>query len=83
MSCAIITKENMLKVISRELDTRDKRFMFLKLMFPDLLSTIQIEGNIKETSYNILIKFENSNMLGSLCAVLNTYFDSQIEFETT
>ena len=76
------TQDNIIKALEKELDTRDKRYMFLRLEFSDLLSRIVIEGSAFECAWNIYKYFEKSNMLGSLTATLNSCFDLDIEFES-
>ena len=61
------------------LDTRDKRYMFIKAMFHDIdISRIQLEGSAHVTCYNIADEFEKQSMLGSLAACLNNTFDLNI-----
>jgi hypothetical protein len=81
----MITEETKVSIIfSMEvnLDTRDKRFMFLKCSFPDFIPYIILEGNPHETAWNIYSHFDKNQMLGSLTAHLNSVFGSEITFET-
>jgi hypothetical protein len=71
-------RNNILKALQKNLDTRDKRFMFLKICFPDLLPNVCIEGSPNTTSWNLYEEFCKQNMVGSLSACLNTYFEEDI-----
>jgi hypothetical protein len=71
-------RDALLKALGDKLDTRDKRFMFLKLSFPKLLSNIQIEGSQKQTAWNIYDHFKKQCMLGSLMACMNSYLDCDL-----
>lgn len=73
-----ISNENrdaLLKALEDILDTRDKRYMFLRMEFPNLIPYIQLEGSAQNTSFNIYIEFEKQGMIGSLIATLNSKFD--------
>ena len=82
-----ITKESrdkLVEVIIKELDTRDKRFMFLKCMFshvPSLVGRINLEGSSYNSAWEIYFEFEKQNMLGSLIACMNNVFQSNLELE--
>jgi hypothetical protein len=67
--------ESLVEAIKKELDTRDKRFMFLKLEFPILVSRINLEGSAHECAWNIYFEFDKMGMTGSLMACMNTKFD--------
>lgn len=58
------------EAIARELDTRDKRFMFLKCMF-----SRNIDLSRENVAWNIFEEFEKQSMLGSLTASMNLTFD--------
>lgn len=47
----------MVHKIENVLDTRDKRYMFLKLLFPNELPMINLEGTPRETAFNIVDRF--------------------------
>ena len=68
------SRSALLANIGRHLDTRDKRFMFLKTTYPDLIPRINLEGNQTETSWSIYEEFRKQQMLGSLMAALNHHF---------
>ena len=57
--------------IEKVLDTRDKRFMFLKLTFPDELPMIDIEGTPREAAGNIVKRFINND---SICEFEEVFF---------
>lgn len=86
MSLDILTKSSrdlLLNALSDNLDTRDKRFMFLKCMFKDSISISKIclEGPSFITSWNIYEEFRKQQMLGSLIACMNSVFDSNLFLE--
>lgn len=64
--------------IQNTLDTRDKRWMFLKMEFPNILPYIQIEGTLDDTSHNIFFEFEKRNMVKLLATCLNTKFNTDL-----
>jgi hypothetical protein len=74
-------RDKIISVIETQLDTRDKRFMYLKIQFPRLVSKIQLEDNSYQAANNIYWEFEKQGMVGSLVASLNMVFDSNIELE--
>lgn len=79
-----ITKEcrdNLLNAIEVNLDTRDKRYMFMRMEFRTLLPMIDLEGSPRQTAFNIYCEFEKQSMLGSLIATMNVKFDTDIKFE--
>jgi hypothetical protein len=61
----------MVHKIEKELDTRDKRYMFLKLMFPEDLPMINIEGSPRETAMNIVDRFIKND---SICEFETIFF---------
>jgi len=67
-------KTALITALSEYLDTRDKRFMFLKIEFPDLLPMIMIEGSQLSVAREIYFMFEKQSMLGSLIATMNNVF---------
>jgi len=77
----IMRKENrdaLIEALQTHLDTRDKRFMFLKIEFKDFVSRINLEGSAHDTAWNIYSEFEKNQMLGSLMACINHVFDTEL-----
>ena len=74
-------RDNLLNVIETILDTRDKRYMFLRMEFKKILPMIDLEGSPRQTAWNIYCEFEKHSMLGSLIATINAKFDTEIEIE--
>lgn len=72
------SRDNLIEVLQTHLDTRDKRFMFLKIEFRDLVSQINLEGSAIDTAWNIYSEFEKQQMLGSLMACINHIFDTEL-----
>jgi hypothetical protein len=70
--------DNLLEFLSKELDTRDKRYMFLKMEFPKFIKHIDLEGCAYSTSYNIYDHFDKQGMVGSLIATINCKFDTDL-----
>lgn len=56
------------------LDTRDKRFMFLKIFFPQSLPSINIEGSPRQTCTSIYFHFDRQGMKNELAKILNKHF---------
>jgi hypothetical protein len=77
-------RDKFIATIAEKLDTRDKRWMFLKLTFPNFASRIQLEGSALDTAWNIYSEFEKQQMLGSLMAHFNGQLgcDLLLELET-
>ena len=76
-----MTKEErdiMINVMAKELDTRDKRYMFLRLEFKDELPYINLDGTPHDTAWNIFERFRKNGMIGSLMACLNSKLDSDL-----
>jgi len=71
-------KEELINALMDKLDTRDKRYMFLKITFKEILPNINIEGSPKETSLRIYEEFKKQCMLGSLIACMNSYLDCNL-----
>jgi hypothetical protein len=76
------SKNALIKALETHLDTRDKRFMFLKICFNDLVSQINLEGSSHEVAWNIYSAFEKHQMLGSLMACMNGHLDCDLYLET-
>jgi hypothetical protein len=68
----------LIEALEFNLDTRDKRFMFLKMEFKKLVSRINLEGSAHETAWNILSEFEKQGMIGSLVATMNMKLDTNL-----
>jgi len=63
----------MVHEIERQLDTRDKRWMFLKLNFPDDLPLIDLEGSPREVAARIVKRFIDND---SICDFESVFFKS-------
>ena len=68
-------RDELIRAIETHLDTRDKRFMFLKISFPNILPQINIEGSQRDTGWKIYDAFDKHQMIGSLMAHMNSIFD--------
>ena len=66
------------EAIETHLDTRDKRFMFLKIHFRDLVPQIDLEGSSRDTSWRFVDLFQRHQMIGSLMACMNSTFDLEL-----
>jgi len=75
-------RDSLLNALETQLDTRDKRYMFIRMEFKRLVAQINLEGSSKQTAWNIYDQFEKQCMLGSLIACLNAKLDTDIDFET-
>jgi hypothetical protein len=75
-------RDSLLIALESSLDTRDKRYMFLRMEFKRLVARIDLEGSSMQTAYNIYNEFEKQCMLGSLISCLNVKLDTTIVFET-
>lgn len=71
-------RDQILGVLENHLDTRDKRYMFLKLTFPKMCARIQLEGSAEETAFNIFDEVERQEMIEALIARLNSAFQTNI-----
>lgn len=75
-------RNKLIDTLARELDTRDKRFMFIKCMFPHvprIIARINLEGSPDESAWQIFAEFEKQCMVGSLIACMNNVFDSKLD----
>ena len=72
------SRDRLIEALQTHLDTRDKRFMFLKIEFRDLVSQINLEGSAVDTAWNIFSELEKQQMLGSLMACINNIFDTNL-----
>lgn len=77
------SRDALIVALETHLDTRDKRFMFLKVCFKELVSQINLEGSAHEVAWNIYSAFEKHQMLGSLMACMNGHLDCDLYLETT
>lgn len=75
------SRMELLDSIASILDTRDKRFMFLKLEFPRLVSRINLEGSSDNVAWNFYEEFRKQCMLGSLIATFNGKFETDLILE--
>ena len=75
------SRDALLRALETILDTRDKRFMFLKIEFPKVLSFINLEGSSHVVSFGIYDEFRKRGMLGSLMATLNSKLDTDLYLE--
>ena len=85
MNLKNLTKEcrdSLLNSIETILDTRDKRYMFMRMEFKQIVPMIDLEGSPRQVAWNIYCEFEKQSMLGSLIATINAKFDTNIQFET-
>lgn len=67
--------EKLIKQIARELNTHDKRYTFLKILFPRLVSRIALEGSAEQAAYNIEKEFSKQGMLVLLKTELDRVFN--------
>lgn len=56
----------LIKNLSIYLDTRDKRFMFLKIFFPVFVYKIDLEGSPRNAAMNIYKYFDKNDSLEDL-----------------
>ena len=75
-------RDKVLKAIQDILDTRDKRYMFLRMEFKRLVPLINLEGTPINVSWNIYEEFRKQGMVGSLIATFNGKFDTDLMLET-
>ena len=75
-------RDKLNKSLSTILDTRDKRYMFLRMEFPRTISFINLEGAANYASHEIIEEFQKRGMLGSLIACLNSKLDTNLNLET-
>jgi len=64
--------------IEKVLDTRDKRYMFLKIHFPDELPFINIEGTPRQTALNIVDRFIKNDLICDLETIIFSDFGTEI-----
>lgn len=63
----------LLKLIQDNLDTRDKRFMFLKILYPSFVHRIELEGSTLDFSVRLCLEFEKQNKINELEMYINKY----------
>lgn len=71
--------EELQKMMQKELDTRDKRYMFLRINFPQHVHRINIEGSTYQACMNIEDHFKKQNMDGSFASCFRVHFDPTLE----
>lgn len=71
-------RDALIDALQKELDTRDKRYMFLRTTFKKILPHINIEGSPHDAAWNIYFEFEKQCMLGSLMACMNSLLDCDL-----
>lgn len=62
-------EERLLEILQKELDTRDKRYMFIRLEFPELTSRIDLEGSAYQSSCNIIFEFKKHQKIDKLIKI--------------
>jgi len=62
------------EIMRKNLDTRDKRFMFLRIFFPKLIHQINLEGSTEQACYDIEDVFIKHQMQGSLRTHIMVHF---------
>lgn len=71
--------------IAKNLNTHDKRYMFLQCMFSssitNIVARIQLEGSSEDCAWEIISFFKKQSMLGSLMAAMNHVFDLNLTFD--
>lgn len=64
-----------LKRIQTNLDTRDKRFMFIKILWPRMVHRVDLEGATLDFSVRLYLEFKKAGLINDLNHSLSTYFD--------
>lgn len=72
MSSAIDNK--LIERMERVLDTHDKRYMFLKLTFPSVVTKIQLEGSTQNTCFFIYEHIQKIGKEKELKKTFDTHF---------
>lgn len=75
------SRDMILAAIARELDTRDKRYMFLRINFHECLPAINLEGAPSDVAWNIYSEFSKRQLIGSLVACMNGQLDTGLILE--
>jgi len=75
-------RDALIEALETKLDTRDKRYMFIRMEFKTLVARIDLEGSSHQAAWNIYSEFEKQCLLGSLIASLNAKLDTDVKFET-
>jgi len=73
------SQERLIWALETYLDTRDKRFMFLRLMFPEALPHIDLEGTPRQTAWAISNYFMKNESLNRLMKVISQKLDVEDE----
>ena len=76
------SRDALIEALAKELDTRDKRYMFLRMGFKGFASRIQLEGSATVTAWNIYEEFSKQCMLGSIMACMNGNLDTDLYLGT-
>jgi len=76
-------RDALIDAIAKHLNTHDKRYMFIYLLFKTSISisNIQLEGTSNDTAWNIYEEFRKQSMLGSLIATMNMAYDLDLTLE--
>ena len=74
-------RDKLIDALAQHLNTHDKRYMFLKMSFPKLISSIQLEGSAHDTAWNIYTAFDKQQMLGSLASSVMAHLDDTLEIK--
>lgn len=76
-------RDALLNALAKHLNTLDKRYMFIFLLFNKDIrpSAIQLEGTSDDTAWNIYDEFKKQCMLGSLIAAMNLSYDLELTLE--
>lgn len=77
-------REKLIDALAKELDTHDKRSMFLRCSFHTISrARMQLEGTAYDCAWNIYEEFRKHQMLGSLMACMNGNLGTDLYLETT
>lgn len=68
--------DEIINIIKRELDTHGKRYMFIKIFYPRLVSRVDLEGSPYQCANNIYSEFEKQGQLNNLKALLIKHFNN-------
>lgn len=66
--------EILMKKIEDHLETHDKRYMFIKIFYPTMLSRVNLEGSSHSCSSAIYFFFEKQQLLKQLEKDINKVF---------
>lgn len=62
------------ELIANNLETHDKRFLFMKLFFKELTSRINLEGSAYQAAWQMYFEFKKHSRLEELQTILLKYF---------